>query len=95
MLIGSLIGLWHLSGTIPAMIYYGIQVVNPSTFYLSVFLVAGAVAMLLGTSLGTISTLGVPTAGYLPYAFLCWLTPLAAVVLGYILTKKPAEDGVQ
>ncbi|MCL6635374.1 MAG: sodium:proton antiporter [Peptococcaceae bacterium] len=63
MLIGALMGIWHLSGTIPSMIYYGIQAVHPSSFYLSAFLVTGAVSMLLGTSLGTIGTLGVPLMG--------------------------------
>ena len=31
--VGMLIGTWILSGTVPAMIYYGVQVLNPSIFY--------------------------------------------------------------
>lgn len=88
MLIGSLIGLWHLSGTIPAIIYYGIQVVKPSTFYPSVFLVAGAVSMLLGTSLGTIGTLGVALMGIAGGLGLSLPVTAGAVISGAFLGDR-------
>ena len=31
--VGSLIGVWMLSGTVPTMIYYGLLLLNPSIFY--------------------------------------------------------------
>ncbi|AEF93854.1 Na+/H+ antiporter NhaC-like protein [Desulfotomaculum nigrificans CO-1-SRB] len=63
LLIGVLIGTWHLSGTIPAMIYYGLHLVHPQTFYLSSFIICCIVSMLLGTSMGTVSTVGVALMG--------------------------------
>lgn len=63
LLVGILIGIWHLSGTIPAMIYYGLKLVHPHTFYLSVFAVTSLVSLLLGTSMGTVSTVGVALIG--------------------------------
>ena len=37
--IGVLIGTWMLSGTIPMLVYYGLTLVNPETFYLVAFLI--------------------------------------------------------
>ena len=32
LMVGALIGTWLLSGTVPTLIYYGLQVINPSWF---------------------------------------------------------------
>jgi len=58
-LIGALTGIWMASGTVPAIIYYGINYLNPNFFILYAFLISSVVSFLLGTSFGTISTVGV------------------------------------
>lgn len=45
-------------GTVPAIVYYGIQIIEPSYFILSAFLLSLLVSLLLGTSFGTVSTIG-------------------------------------
>ena len=57
--IGVLIGTWMLSGTIPMLVYYGLTLVNPETFYLVAFLIPVVFSSLTGTSYGSAGTIGV------------------------------------
>jgi len=58
-LIGIITGIWMASGTVPAIIYYGIKYMNPKFFILYAFIISCAVSFLLGTSFGTVSTVGI------------------------------------
>jgi len=58
-LIGAITGVWMASGTVPSIIYYGIKYLNPNFFILYSFLISCVVSFLLGTSLGTVSTVGI------------------------------------
>lgn len=58
-LIGAITGIWMASGTVPAIIYYGIKYMNPNFFILYTFIISSIVSFLLGTSFGTVSTVGV------------------------------------
>ncbi|MEK6266639.1 MAG: Na+/H+ antiporter NhaC family protein [Clostridium sp.] len=58
-LIGGITGIWMASGTVPAIIYYGITYMNPNFFILYAFIISCVVSFILGTSLGTVSTVGV------------------------------------
>jgi len=57
--IGVLIGTWMLSGTIPMLVYYGLTLVNPETFYLIAFIIPVVFSTLTGTSYGSAGTIGV------------------------------------
>jgi Na+/H+ antiporter len=59
-LIGAIISTWMASGTISTIVYYGLKYINPSLFLLSAFLICCAVSFLIGTSSGTVSTVGIP-----------------------------------
>jgi Na+:H+ antiporter, NhaC family len=61
--VGALIGTWNLSGTIPTLVYYGIQVLVPSWYYVCTALICGAVAMAIGSSWTTAGTIGVGLVG--------------------------------
>lgn len=61
--VGALIGTWLLSGTVPTMIYYGLQIIDPSWFYAAACLVCGIVAMSIGSSWTTAATVGVAFIG--------------------------------
>jgi NhaC family Na+:H+ antiporter len=61
--VGSLIGTWLLSGTVPTMVYYGLQIIDPSWFYAATCLVCGIVAMSIGSSWTTAATVGVAFIG--------------------------------
>jgi NhaC family Na+:H+ antiporter len=62
-LVGLTIPTWTASGTIPYMIDMGLSFINPS-FYLTLsFVLAAVISMLLGTSTGTLSSVGIPLIG--------------------------------
>jgi NhaC family Na+:H+ antiporter len=61
--VGALIGTWMLSGTVPTLIYYGLQVISPSWFYAACCLLCGIVSMSIGSSWTTAATIGVALIG--------------------------------
>ncbi|GLQ14109.1 Na+/H+ antiporter NhaC [Psychrosphaera saromensis] len=61
--VGSLIGTWLLSGTVPTLIYYGLQILNPDWFYVAACLLSAIVAMSIGSSWTTAATIGVALMG--------------------------------
>ncbi|MGQ8363648.1 Na+/H+ antiporter NhaC [Glaciecola sp. 1036] len=61
--VGSLIGTWMLSGTVPTLIYYGLSLLNPSWFYPAACLICAVVAMSIGSSWTTAATIGVALIG--------------------------------
>jgi len=61
--VGSLIGTWILSGTVPTMIYFGLQILNPSWFYPATCIICCIVALSIGSSWTTAATIGVALMG--------------------------------
>lgn len=59
MLIGLVTASWLISGTIPAIVYYAMKVMNPRYFVVFTFVTTSLVSYMLGTSLGTSSTIGI------------------------------------
>lgn len=57
--IGGITGLWMISGTVPALIDLGLSLIHPQFFVLFAFIIPAVLSYLLGTSFGTISTVGV------------------------------------
>jgi len=63
MLIGSLAGTWLLSGVVPAMIYYGLQILNPSIFLFAACVICSVVSVATGSSWTTAATVGIALIG--------------------------------
>ncbi|HSR92105.1 MAG TPA: Na+/H+ antiporter NhaC [Gemmatimonadales bacterium] len=61
--VGALIGVWNLSGTIPTLVYYGIQILSPSWYYAASALICGVIALSIGSSWTTAGTIGVGLVG--------------------------------
>ena len=61
--VGSLIGTWILSGTVPAMIYYGMEILSPSIFYFAACVICALSALSIGSSWTVAGTLGVALMG--------------------------------
>ena len=61
--VGALVGTWMAAGTIPMMIYYGVQMVNPSLLLVTAFLITAVVSVVTGTSWGSVATMGVALMG--------------------------------
>lgn len=62
-LIGATIGVWMLSGTIPSLIYYGLDILSPSIFLPAGLILCSLTSMATGTSWGTVSTVGIALIG--------------------------------
>nr|WP_091350033.1 Na+/H+ antiporter NhaC [Anaerobranca gottschalkii] len=63
MVIGTIVGTWILSGTVPAMIYYGLQILSPSIFLLAAALICAIVSLSTGSSWTTAATVGIALMG--------------------------------
>ncbi len=63
MTIGMLIGTWMASGIVPAMIYYGLQLMAPSIFLVTTCLICAIVSLSTGSSWSTAGTVGVALVG--------------------------------
>ena len=59
LLVGALAGTWKVSGVIPAMVYYGINFIDPSIFLPLTLLVTAIVSLTAGSSYITSATIGV------------------------------------
>jgi Na+:H+ antiporter, NhaC family len=63
LLIGALAGTWLLSGIVPAMIYYGLQILNPTIFLFAACIICSIVSIATGSSWTTAATVGIALIG--------------------------------
>lgn len=61
--IGMIISSWILSGTVPLMIYWGLQVLSPGIFLFATCFICSVVSIATGTSWGTTGTMGLALMG--------------------------------
>lgn len=61
--VGALIGTWAMSGTLVAMVYYGLQILNPSYFYVTAALICAAISFGIGSSWTVVGTIGIGLMG--------------------------------
>ena len=63
LMVGALSGTWLISGIIPAMIYYGIQILNPTFFLVACVIIAALISVATGSSWTTSATVGIALVG--------------------------------
>ena len=63
LVIGALSGTWMISGVVPTMIYYGLDILNPSIFLVATCVICAIVALATGSSWSTIGTVGLALLG--------------------------------
>ena len=61
--VGMLAGSWMISGVVPTLIYYGVQILSPRFFLLSACVICALVSLLSGSSWTTVATIGVALLG--------------------------------
>ena len=61
--VGMLSGSWMISGIVPTLIYYGVQVMSPQFFLVSACVICALVSLLSGSSWTTIATIGIALLG--------------------------------
>ena len=62
-LVGALAGTWLVSGIIPAMVYYGLQVLSPEIFLPACVVIAAIISIATGSSWTTSATVGIALVG--------------------------------
>ncbi|MBJ2173238.1 sodium:proton antiporter [Aureibaculum sp. A20] len=62
-LVGALAGTWLVSGVIPAMVYYGLQLLSPSIFLPASVVIAAVISIATGSSWTTSATVGIALVG--------------------------------
>ncbi|MBM6735734.1 sodium:proton antiporter [Mediterranea massiliensis] len=63
LIIGALSGIWMVSGVVPTLIYYGMQIIHPDFFLASTCLICALVSVMTGSSWTTIATIGIALMG--------------------------------
>ena len=61
--VGALAGTWLLSGIIPAMIYYGLQILHPNIFLPACIVICAIISIATGSSWTTSATVGIALIG--------------------------------
>ncbi len=63
LMVGALSGTWLVSGIIPAMIYYGLQILNPTIFLAACVIICAIISIATGSSWTTAATVGIALIG--------------------------------
>src|SRR5512132_3897186 len=86
--VGALIGTWNMAGTIPTVVDYGIQLLNPTVFYLATCAICAIVGMVTGSSWTTAGTLGVAFVAMAKVMGLSEAAAAGAVICGAYFGDK-------
>ena len=63
LMVGSLAGTWMMSGIIPSMIYYGLQILSPKIFLAACVVICSIISLATGSSWTTSATVGIALIG--------------------------------
>jgi Na+:H+ antiporter, NhaC family len=92
--VGALIGTWAMSGTIVAMVYYGMKLLSPHFFYASSALICAVIALAIGSSWTVAGTIGIGLIGIAASMELSLPITAGAVISGCYFGDKasPLSD---
>lgn len=89
--IGAIIGSLYLAGTVPAFVYYGVELLNPRWYYITVFILASILGVLTGSSFTTVGAVGVAFVGLASLMGVSPAITAGAAVSGAFLGDKVAK----
>jgi len=94
LMVGTLIGLWMFSGTIPYLIYWGLQIMVPEIFYVATVLLCAIVSISIGSSWTTAGTVGLALIGIASASGLSPTMTAGAIISGAYFGDKlsPLSD---
>ncbi|MEE8584942.1 MAG: Na+/H+ antiporter NhaC family protein, partial [Acidobacteriota bacterium] len=92
--VGALIGTWIMAGIVPTMIYYGLQILHPSIFFLASCIICSVVSLATGSSWTTAGTIGVALIGIAGALDLSLAIAAGAIISGAYFGDKlsPLSD---
>lgn len=62
-LTGATVSIWLASGIVPALMYYGFEYIKHINYVLACFMVTSVISVVMGTAVGTVSTIGIALIG--------------------------------
>lgn len=62
-LIGATVSMWLASGVVPTLMYYGFEYIKHINFLLASFIITAVISVVMGTAVGTVSTIGIALVG--------------------------------
>ncbi len=86
--VGALIGTWNMSGTIPTLVHYGIQLLQPNWFYPAAALICAVISVGIGSSWTTAGTIGVGLVGIASLVGVSPVITAGAVISGSYFGDK-------
>ena len=86
--VGSLIGTWNMAGTIPTVVYYGLDLLSATWFYPATAIVCGLIGLAIGSSWTTVATLGVAFVALAPLVGANPVIAAGAVISGAYFGDK-------
>src|SRR5262244_3022140 len=94
--VGSLIGTWAMSGTLVAMVYYGLQLLHPNYFYVTAAVICTVISLSIGSSWTVVGTIGIGLMGIALNMHLSPFITAGAVISGAYFGDKssPLSDTV-
>jgi NhaC family Na+:H+ antiporter len=92
--VGSLIGTWAMSGTLVAMVYYGLQLLSPNYFYMTAAVICAIISASIGSSWTVVGTIGIGLMGIALNMELNPAIAAAAIISGAYFgdTSSPLSD---
>jgi NhaC family Na+:H+ antiporter len=90
--VGALIGTWLMAGTVPSLIYYGMQILSPQWFYAAACVICAVAALATGSSWTVAGTLGVALIGVSMGLGLSPATAAGAIIGGAYFGDKMSSD---
>ncbi|MGD8359168.1 MAG: Na+/H+ antiporter NhaC, partial [Lysobacterales bacterium] len=92
--VGSLIGSWMLAGTAPAVIYFGLGILDPAWFYPATLVICALVSLSIGSSWTTAGTVGLALIGIAQIMDLSVAATAGAIISGAYFGDKmsPLSD---
>lgn len=92
--VGSLIGSWMMAGTVPTIIYFGLEILDPDWFYPATLLICALVAVSIGSSWTTAGTVGLALIGIAQIMGMSLPVTAGAVISGAYFGDKmsPLSD---
>lgn len=86
--VGALIGTWNMAGTIPTLVHYGIQILQPGWFYAASGMICAVVSLGIGSSWTTVGTVGVGLVGIASLLGVSPVVTAGAVISGSYFGDK-------
>lgn len=92
--VGALISSWIMSGTVPTMIYFGLQLITPSLFLPTAIVLCALASLVNGTNFGTVATIGLALMGVATALGIPAPVAAGAIICGAVFGDKmsPLSD---